>query len=178
MITSDQFSSHVAGYIQGNHTIFLKLHIARTFDLVDWSFLLELMQYLRFPRRWCNWIAILLSTASTKIMMNGRPRRRIARGLRQEDLISPMLFVLVMDVLNLLMQPADNQGLFTPIPGNIIQHRPYLYADDGMLFLAPTHQNLLCLLGILDLFAGATGLVTNKENGVARPIRCSVQIVS
>jgi hypothetical protein len=52
--------------------------------------------------RWTEWIAILLSTANTKVLVNGRPRRRIAhaRGMRQGDPISPMLFVMVMEVLN------------------------------------------------------------------------------
>lgn len=80
---------------KGAPAVLLKIDIAKAFDSVDWPFLLEVLQHIGFLRRWTNWISILLSTASTKILMNGRPGRRIAhaRGLRQGDPISPMLFI-------------------------------------------------------------------------------------
>lgn len=65
-------------------SVLLKIDIARTFDLVSWPFLLEILQFLGFSRRWRDWMSTILSTASTKILLNGHPVRRIchARGLR------------------------------------------------------------------------------------------------
>jgi len=65
----------------------LKLDIAKAFDTVNWQFLLELLSHLGFSRRWNNWISLMLSTASTKVILNGSPGKRIchARGLRQGD---------------------------------------------------------------------------------------------
>lgn len=51
----------------------LKFDLAKAFDSVAWPFLLELLQHVDFPQRWRNWISALLSTASTKVMVNGRP---------------------------------------------------------------------------------------------------------
>jgi hypothetical protein len=70
--------------------VLLKVDIAKAFDSVAWPFLLEVLQFIGFPRRWTEWISILLSTASTKVLPNGRARRRIvhARGLRQGDPIA------------------------------------------------------------------------------------------
>ena len=55
----------------------LKIDVAKAFDTVNWVFLLGLLQHFGFPRRWVNWISILLSSASTKIILNGSPGRRI-----------------------------------------------------------------------------------------------------
>jgi hypothetical protein len=51
--------------------------------------------------------------SSTQVLLNGSPGNRIAhqRGLRQGDPLSPMLFVLVMYVLNSLFRAAESRGL-------------------------------------------------------------------
>src|SRR6185295_12595047 len=61
-----------------------KIDIAKAFDSLDWTFLLQLLSHMGFSNRWTNWISVILSTASTKIILNGSPGRRIchARGLR------------------------------------------------------------------------------------------------
>uniref|UniRef100_A0A453J308 Uncharacterized protein n=1 Tax=Aegilops tauschii subsp. strangulata TaxID=200361 RepID=A0A453J308_AEGTS len=62
----------------------------------------ETLRHLGFGTRWCEWISILLSTASTRVLLNGTPGPPIAhaQGLRQGDPVSPMLFTLVIDKLN------------------------------------------------------------------------------
>jgi hypothetical protein len=64
--------------------ILIKLDISKAFDSVSWSFLLDLMQHLGFGHNWCNLISLLLSTSSTRILVNGEPGDHILhrRGLR------------------------------------------------------------------------------------------------
>jgi hypothetical protein len=64
--------------------ILLQVDLAKAFDTVCWPFLLEVLEHMGFPGRWRNWISYMLSTASTKVLINGRPGHRIyhARGLR------------------------------------------------------------------------------------------------
>jgi len=156
-------------------SVLVKIDIAKAFDSVAWPFLLEVLSHIGFPRRWTNWVSILLSTASTKILMNGRPGRRIvhARGIRQGDPLSPMLFVIVMEVLNSLLREADRCAALTPLPGTVFTHRSSLYADDLVVLVAPVADDFRCLSETLNLFAGASGLLTNYEKCVVTPIRCS-----
>jgi hypothetical protein len=110
-----------------------------------------------------------------KVLVNGRPSRRIchARGLRQGDPLSPLLFVIVMEVLNVLIQEADRRGVLVPLPGEVIKYRASVYADDLVIFLSPSVQDFTCIRHILDLFAGASGLNANINMCLTSPIRCS-----
>jgi hypothetical protein len=145
--------------------VLLKVDIAKAFDSVAWEFLIHLLCHCGFPARWTEWISILLSTASTRVLMNGRPGRKIwhARGLRQGDPLSPMLFVVAMEVLNRMISAADAHGMLNPLPSRLIRNRASLYADDLVVFLLPVETDLRCMRTILDLFADASGLVTNME---------------
>ena len=51
----------------------LKLDISKAFDSLAWSFLLEVLRSLGFGSRWRNWISVLLSSATSKILVNGVP---------------------------------------------------------------------------------------------------------
>lgn len=108
-------------------------------------------------------------------MVNGRPGRRIchARGLRQGDPLSPMLVVIVMEVLNALILAADQAQQLTPLLGDRIKFRSSIYANDLVVFLAPNTQDFSSIRAILDLFAGASSLVTNFDKCIISPIRCS-----
>lgn len=98
-------------------SVLLKIDVAKAFDTVAWPFLLEVLEYTGFGRRWRDWIALLFGTANTKILLNGEPGRRIchARGLRQGDPLSPMLFVLAMEVFNRAIQWLDTQNMLTSL---------------------------------------------------------------
>jgi hypothetical protein len=155
-------------------SILLKVDLAKAFDSVVWPFLLEVFEHAGFPSHWREWITIMLRTASTKVIINGSPGPRIrhARGLRQGDPLSPLLFVIVMEVLNELIVEADRRGILTPLPGNVIKFRASVYVDDLVVFLAPTSQDFSCIREILQLFAGASGLQTNLDKCQVTPIRC------
>jgi hypothetical protein len=115
--------------------VLLKVDIAKAFDYVAWPFLLEVLQHVGFPQRWRDWVPAMLSSASTKIMVNGRVSWRIchARGLHQGDPLSPMLFVIIMEVLNALILVADHAGQFTPLPGDRI--KPFRRGFDALVLL-------------------------------------------
>lgn len=57
-----------------------------------------------FGPKWINWILIWLQSAKISILANRDPGKEIIckRGLKQDDPLSPLLFVLVVEGLSLL----------------------------------------------------------------------------
>ncbi|XP_035821764.1 uncharacterized protein [Zea mays] len=114
-----------------------------------------------------------------EVLLNGSPGNHIfhQRGLRQGDPLSPMLFVLVMDVLSSLFRAAENRGLLQSLGGADVRSRVSIYADDVVLFIKPIEADLNCAKMILNCFGSASGLVTNMLKSSAIPIRCDDQLV-
>jgi hypothetical protein len=95
--------------------LFLKLDIAKAFDSVRWDYLLEVLETMGFGPRWRGWVSILLSTASSAVLLNGVRGKwfRHFTGLRQGDPLSPMLFILAMEPLQRLFHIAASDGLLS-----------------------------------------------------------------
>src|SRR4051812_37996609 len=86
----------------------LKLDIAKAFDSVSLALLFKVLRKSRFGPRFRKLVAILLLTASTRVMLNGEPGPVIwhQRGLRQGGPLAPMLFVLFINTLNRVLAKA------------------------------------------------------------------------
>jgi hypothetical protein len=160
-------------------SLLLKLDISKAFDSVSWAFFLEILSHQGSGPLWCNLISNLLFTSSTQVLLNGSPSNHIThqRGLRQGDPLSPMLFVLVMDVLSSLFRAAESRGLLQSLGGAGVQSRLSIYVDDVVLFIKPIEEDLNCARMILNCFGSASGLVTNLQKSCAIPIRCDGQVV-
>jgi hypothetical protein len=112
---------------------------------------------------WLNWTSVLLSMASTRVLLNSMLGSRICDvcGLRQGDPLSPILFFLMMEVLNALIRRADEWGLFRRLGSRALPHRASMYASDLILFVSPNATNLQLIIGILNMFEGPSGLRCN-----------------
>jgi hypothetical protein len=72
-------------------SLFIKLDISKTFDVVSWPYLLQVMEHIGFGLRSRNWVC-----ASSTFCLNREHGERInhCRGVRQGDSLSPMLHAL------------------------------------------------------------------------------------
>uniref|UniRef100_A0A8I6Y9G2 Reverse transcriptase domain-containing protein n=1 Tax=Hordeum vulgare subsp. vulgare TaxID=112509 RepID=A0A8I6Y9G2_HORVV len=147
----------------GAPCIMLKLDLTRAFDSISWPFLFEMLRQYGFGDRFTEWIAILLSSASTRVMLNGVPGPPIwhRRGLRQGDSTSPQLFVLVVDALGRLMHRALQACILRRLHPRRTVSAVSLYADDVMLFCHAEMDEVLAVKGILGIFEAASGLQVN-----------------
>jgi hypothetical protein len=159
---------HVAAKLLHAHRkscLLVKIDIVHAFDSVAWQFLLEVLEFIGFLQAWRGWVSLLLPSSSTKVMLNGVPGDFIAhcRGLRQGNPLSPMMFLLVMEVLSALVHKADDCTLLHSLEVPSIPHHATFYADDLILFVRPELGDIRCLKEIIDIFHGASGLGFHSE---------------
>jgi hypothetical protein len=149
-------------------SLFSKLDISKAFDSVIWSFLLEVLSHLGFGVTWRSIISNLLHSASAQIIFNGEPGESIfhQRGLWHGDPLFPMLFILIMDVLNSLFTKADSEGLLSPL---VTRQRLSLFADYVALFIGSNGVDLQLTKNLLQVFGEATGLQTNLQKSCVIP---------
>jgi len=73
------------------------------------------MSKINFPTLWQKWIMKCVTTTSASVLVNIGPvdEFKFQRELHQGDLISPILYLLVVKGINVLMNSAMEVGLFT-----------------------------------------------------------------
>ena len=96
----------------------------------------------------------------------------ISEVLDKGDPLSPMLFILVMDVLNSMIRYATMNELLQPLSIQQARHR-ISYADDAVMFLRPFSSDLTVVRHLLDLFGHTSGLRTNLSKSSVSPIHCT-----
>lgn len=93
-------------------------------------------------------------------------------NIMQGDLLSSMLFVLVMECPNPMINKVERDGLLQSLGCNM-KCMTSLYADDLVLFLFPVYQDLVVVKEILSCFEHVHRLSTNFAKTKVFPINYS-----
>nr|GEX66960.1 RNA-directed DNA polymerase, eukaryota, reverse transcriptase zinc-binding domain protein [Tanacetum cinerariifolium] len=109
------------------------------------------------------------------ILINGSPTREfnIHRGFRQEDPLSPFLFIIAMEGLHVAVEDAMAAGLYKGFKINSLNLSHFFFADDALFIGDWSSANVKSLVSILECFHRVSGLKINyhKSNllGVGVP---------
>jgi hypothetical protein len=92
----------------------IKIDFREAFDSVQWIFLRYLLLLLGFPDRFVHLVMTCVETASYSVAINGElfgflPGRC---GVRQEDPLSPYLFIICMEYLSRMLSLASQNPSF------------------------------------------------------------------
>ncbi|KAL2237506.1 UNVERIFIED_CONTAM: hypothetical protein Sindi_0942300 [Sesamum indicum] len=140
----------------------LKVDIRKAYDTVEWDFLIAVMELFGFPHTFVKWIEECVTTPSFSVGLNRKPHGFFtgARGLWQGDPLSPYLFVLVMEVLQLIDQ---DELFFFHWKCDAARIFQLGFADDLLLFCRADMNSIGVFKTGLDRFAEWSGLKLNVQ---------------
>lgn len=143
---------------------FIKVDFPKAFDSIDWDFLFDILKARGFGSRWLGWIHCLLNTSKASILVNRSPNGyvRYQRGLKQGSPMTPLLFVLVTNVLCTMFRNVLHSHIPIGVSlGAFGSKRNLHYADDLLVLTTSGMENLWVIKLILMIFEGLFGLETN-----------------
>ena len=132
------------------HGVIYKLDMEKAYDYVNWEVLLYLLNRMGFGVKWCKWIRSCISTIQFSVLINGFPVDFFgsSRGLRQGDLLSLMLFLIMMEVFSRMLRRVEGAGLIRGFNlegkregGERVSH--LLFADNTILFCDAVEEEIL-----------------------------------
>ena len=121
--------------------ILVSLDQKKAFDRVNRSFLMSLLQHFGFGPSFCIWIYTLYKGSNMQTLVNDFLSNKIElqRGVSQGDSLSPMLYVLCVEVLACNVRASTNIEGFL-LPGAFdSSFKIGLYANDTTSFLKNEH---------------------------------------
>ena len=123
-----------------------------------------------FGGLWVSWLKECVTTARISVLVNGSPTDEFSpsKGLRQGDPLSPFLFNIVVEGLNLLLARAIDLGL---IKGDSLGHSEIQlthlqFVDDTLLFCEAEEAEVVTIKRILRCFEIVSGLKINFHKSV------------
>ena len=146
-------------------------------DHVNWDALFYLLERMGFGDRWRRWLKICVSTVRFSVLVNGSPVGFFgsSRGFRQGDPLSPLLFLLIMEVLSHILKKTEEGGFIQgfhvgPVNSTGIRVSHLLFADDTILFCDASREQILSIRLVLTCFQAFIGLKVNVGKREIVPI--------
>lgn len=148
--------------------ILVTLDQEKAFDRVDHAFLMRTLAKFGFGPDFCKWISLFYNNVFSRIICNGKLTAPIflGRGVRQGCPLSPLLYVLVSEVLSTQIRNCKEiEGFRLPGAGGL-HFKISQYADDATNFVK-TERSLSKLLQVVHKYEMGSGAKLNTSKSEA-----------
>ncbi|XP_019262090.1 PREDICTED: uncharacterized protein LOC109239938 [Nicotiana attenuata] len=144
----------------------LKIDMRKAYDSLEYPYLQQILRLIGFPEIFVAWIMECITTVTYSIIINGKPLQLFAvrKELRQDNPLSPYLFVLGMEYLSRLMKTLKTIKGFRYHPRcakfNLVQLG---FVDDLLQFCRGDVQSVHALHDKFQMFSKVLGLIANPN---------------
>lgn len=148
--------------------ILVTLDQEKVFDCMDHEFLMHVLSKFGFGPSFCGWVSLFYTNVFSHIICNGQLSSPVflQRGVRQGCPLSPLLYVLVSEVLSTQIHKCKEiEGFRLPGAGGL-QCKVSQYADEATNFLK-TERSLFLLLQIVHRYEKGSGAKLNTARSEA-----------
>ncbi|KAF7247293.1 LINE-1 retrotransposable element ORF2 protein [Varanus komodoensis] len=140
----------------------LFLDAQKAFDNVNWQFMEQQMIQMEFGERFMNAISSIYQKQSARILINGELSNpiEIQKGTRQGCPLSPLLFLMILEVLNRCVRDDED------IKGTRIRDESYKlqeFADDLVFKTEEPFSAMPKLVQWIEEYGEVTGMKINRE---------------
>ena len=149
--------------------LILLIDFRKAFDSIDHTFLQNTLELLGFGPDITQWIKLFFSKREAQILMGGHISDiiQLEQGVPQGDVISPYIFILMVEILLLKINYTKN---ITGITFALNESRSETFADDTTIFLERNITNLRNTTKYITQFHKISGLACNLDKTVVIPI--------
>lgn len=141
--------------------ILLKMDLEKAYDRVNWNFLRLILIRIGIPPQVIRWIMACITSMNIAVLVNGTPSSffSCSRGIRQGCLLSPLLFILVMDGFSRLVKQALENGWIKGIKlAKDCVSTHILFADDVLVGGMESIAEWQIYKNIIQTFCNASGM--------------------
>ncbi|GAA0170701.1 hypothetical protein LIER_24903 [Lithospermum erythrorhizon] len=148
----------------------IKIDMSKAFDRVSWVFLFNLLGNLNFPPHWIQLVKECVTTVQYYVIVNGQTSDTFFPkcGLRQGDILSPILFALYSEALSStflhLQEIKDIKGVSIVKNDPLISH--LLFADDNYFFIHLDNKTICALSSAISTFCKDSGQIINYHKSI------------
>ena len=142
--------------------LLLLIDFEKAFDSISHDFIMQVLHFFNFGNSIKTWVRLFYEDAYSCVLVNGHltNRFKIERGCRQGDPLSPYIFLLCAEILSISIR---NNNLINGLLIRNVSHKIIQYADDTIITLDGSNNDLKETMQILDAFANVSGLAINKQ---------------
>ena len=140
----------------------LSLDQEKAFDRVDWGFLLRILDTFNFGPDFQRWVKLFYTDIESAVVINGWTSSffRPSRGVRQGCPLSPLLYVISIEVLAVCIRTSPRIA-GVALPNSLEEFRCSGYADDTTV-AATTDASIAETFHLYDLYERASGARLNR----------------
>ena len=152
----------------------LTIDFEKAFDSINHKYLFKVLEAFNFGPLFVQWIRTFYSNVSSCVLNNGfaTDHFNVGRGVRQGDPLSPLLFIMCLEVLACCIRQNNNIQGITVGDDEV---KLVLFADDMSCFLTG-RGSYEHLVKCIDYFSCVSGLRVNAEKTEFFSLGCQKRI--